>query len=188
MFSSIRLSLFEIVIIDLNPKHDNATGHRHQVGQKERPDDVGLMQQSLKHKTKSANSHHQKCFSSHPRTVSHHDRCVNLLVSITTNTMTRTINICPLADHTVLRHLKWCSIQYVCTARNNRIRVHFQVPRHINTGKRMYVTRLVPLPYKRYIAMIHPLSNPFSTQLIVTNLVISHNFFFIFIFVEKGAG
>ncbi len=51
-------ALFEVVVIHLDGKHDKTTCARHQIGEKQRPDDVGLVKQTLQHESNAANTHH----------------------------------------------------------------------------------------------------------------------------------
>ncbi len=58
--SGALLFLLEVVVVDFDAEDDAAAGRGDEVGQEERPDDVGLVDEPLYHEGEAANCHHQE--------------------------------------------------------------------------------------------------------------------------------
>ena len=57
---SLSLTFFEIIVVYLDTEDDAAARRGNEIGEEESPQNIGLVQQSLQHKCKSAHCHHQE--------------------------------------------------------------------------------------------------------------------------------
>ena len=60
------LGLFlDVVVVHLDAEDDATAGGRHQIREKQCPQNVGFVEQSLQHKGKASNGHHEEGWQSY---------------------------------------------------------------------------------------------------------------------------